>query len=84
MPDDMVGLSFVGWVEGGQLSKPLVRQVFDYGDDLLGFVRVFFAWYGLSNPAVALKQSSQRYSSSAFFRKISVAMASSSSADPAT
>ena len=39
MPDDMVGLSFVGWVEGGQLSKPLVRQVFDYGDDLLGFVR---------------------------------------------
>jgi hypothetical protein len=35
MPDDMVGLSFVGWVEGGQLSKPLVRQVFDYGDDLL-------------------------------------------------
>ena len=39
MPDDMVGLSLVGWVEGGQLSKPLVRQVFDYGDDLLGFVR---------------------------------------------
>ena len=79
----MVGLSLVGWVEGGQLSKPLVGQVFDYGDDLLGFVRVFFAWYGLSNPAVALKQSSQRYSSPAFFRKINMATASSSNAAPA-
>lgn len=49
----MIALALIGWVEGGQLSKSLVGQVFDYGDDLLGFVRVFLP--GMDYPIQRLR-----------------------------